>query len=178
MMIVEVDKKMAGVARLAIAILFLPLSLQSTQRIQAVDDPLGVLISGKTFERGKKESKYELYKYEAYRSEGCNIQWNETHKFIENGKQILLTNQTLNVGLETLDPASLSNSKYETGRLVSFTTVRLEPRIKARVKTVYEDLTEDSSTGVSSGYGFYLGSNDDAKKLFAELKSRIKSCKS
>lgn len=170
--------KAAGVVCLTISLLLLP--LQSAQSIQAANDPLSGLISGKTFERGKKESsaKYELYKYEGYRSEGCSVQWNETHQVIENGKQTFLTIQTLTVLLGTIDSTSLSNSKYEAGRVVSFTTVGMEPRIKASVKTVYEDLSEDSSTGFASGYGFYFSSDVDAAKLLVELKSRIRSCKS
>lgn len=162
---------------LAIAMLLIP--LQSAHSVQTAD-PLSSLISGKTFERGRKEStgKYELYKYDGYRSEGCNIQWNETHQVFQNGKQTFLTVQTVSVQLGTIDPTSLSTSRYETGFLVSLNTLGLEPLIKAKVKTTYEDLTEDNSIGLTSGYGFYLSSNVEATKLFAELKKRTKLCKS
>ena len=143
------------------------------------DDPLPRLISNTSFQRGKpSDSNFETYEYGDYSSHGCTISWNETHQIFEGGKRVSSSTQQVEILLTTLELESVRSDKYETGYMVSFTTIDLRPLIQAKVKTIYSDLSEDKSSAFSSGYAFYFSRADAAQGVARELKVRIRRCKS
>jgi|ERR1700686_2134016 len=135
-------------------------------------------INGNVFEVGKRDStsKYEIYKYEAFGSDGCSIRWRETHEIYDAGRRIMLEVQDVMVPLPRINPDSVVTDKSNSGHLVSFATQKLEPGITAHVHSVYGDGSENESTAIQTGYGFYFPDRLVAQSVAKALISAIRSC--
>jgi len=140
---------------------------------------LETAINGNVFEVGKRNaaSKYEIYKYEGFRSDSCSIRWRETHEIYDEGRRILLEVQDVTAPLPIISPDSVETNKISSsGYLVSFTTQKLRLGISARVHSIHEDGSENETGSIASGYGFYFSDGLVAKKVAKALGSAIRSC--
>ena len=154
-----------------------PLLLQShlfgqQERRQTLQE----LISGSQFERGDKSSKYELHKYEDFQVNGCDLQWTGTEQIIEKRQQTSLIVQMLSVSAGDIDDKSFRLDDYYQGKQLSF-TMKEQTFIKANLKTVYADLSEEEGSSFQTGYGFYFTKPEIAKQVLTELSQKITSCK-
>jgi hypothetical protein len=171
---------LSGSINVAMADTWLPAGSQTNELTS--DENLKVLvnaINGTSFEVGKRDSggKYEIYKYEAFLSGVCSIRWRETHEAYNSRRRTLLEVQDLNVSIPAITVGSVDSNKIgNSGRLVSFQTQRLKPGITGSVHTTYEDGSENTSTVIQSGSGFYFSDNIVAQKVVKALTSAIRAC--
>ena len=120
----------------------------------------------------------ELYKYEAFRVDGCSVQWHETHETFEGGRKISTVTQDTTVLLSTLDPSSVREDKIWNSKfLLSFTSSGLRQTIKGHQHIIEEGGRDEEGDSLQSGYGFYLGNEQRARRLAKSLTFAIRECK-
>jgi hypothetical protein len=138
---------------------------------------LGTLIEGNIAEVGKRSAKYDLYRYEAFRFDGCFMGWRETHESYEAEARLSKEIQELTIPLSTLSQASVRVDKIgESAYVVSFTTLKLKTALVSHVRSTYQDLSEDEYDSLQSGGGIYFQSNEVARRVAKALVLGISSC--
>jgi hypothetical protein len=138
---------------------------------------LGTVIDGNTAEVGKGTARYESYKYERFRFEGCSIGWRETHESSEAEKFVSKQVQEVWIPLARLSQTSARVDKVgSSAYVVSFTSLKLKPIIVARVKSTYKDGSEDESSALATGSGIYFQSPEIARRVAKALVTSIGYC--
>lgn len=138
---------------------------------------LGTVIDGSTAEVGKSTGKHESYKYERFRFEGCSIGWRETRESSEAEKFVSKQVQEVWIPLARLSRTSARVDKVgSSAYVVSFTSLKMKPIIVARLKSTYQDGSEDESSALATGGGIYLQSREIARRVASALVTSISYC--
>ncbi|HVQ39789.1 MAG TPA: hypothetical protein VMS31_19770 [Pyrinomonadaceae bacterium] len=138
---------------------------------------LGAVIEGNSAETAKRPARYDSYKYESFKFEGCSLFWRETHESFEGQMRLSKTVQDLTIPLSRLSRSSVRMDKVGGSlHVVSFTTLKLENSIRSRMKSTYQDGSEDTSTSAKSGYGVYFQNGAVADKVARAVVFSIRSC--
>ena len=138
---------------------------------------LGTVVEGNNAQVGKRSARYDSYKYQNYRFEGCTIGWRETHESSANGKFLSKEISDFMIPLDSLSQASVRVDEIGApAYVVSFTTLKQREAIRAQVRSTYEDGSEDDSGRLASGSGIYFQNEDVAKRVAKALVFSMKSC--
>jgi len=146
-------------------------------KLEDILKSLGPAIDGNSAEVGQRATRFDSYKYQDYRFEGCAIGWRETHESSEAGKFLSKEIAELTIPLKSLSQTSVRVDEIGASTyVVSFTTLKLKEAIRARVRTTYEDGKEENSGRSASGNGIYFQNEDIAQRLAKALVLSIKRC--
>lgn len=146
-------------------------------KLEDILQSIGTAIEGNSAEVGQRAARFDSYKYQDYSFEGCVIGWRETHESSEAGKLLSKEIAQIMIPLKTLSPPSVRVDEIGASTyVVSFTTQKLKETIRARVRTTYEDKSEQESGRLASGGGIYFQTEDIAQGLAKSLVLSIERC--
>ena len=146
-------------------------------KLEEILQSIGTAIEGNSAEVGQRAARFDSYKYQDYSFEGCVIGWRETHESSEAGKLLSKEIAQIMIPLKTLSPPSVRVDEIGASTyVVSFTTQKLKETIRARVRTTYEDKSEQESGRLASGGGIYFQTEDIAQGLAKSLVLSIERC--
>ena len=147
------------------------------QRLDGRLKGLGALIEGNIAKVGKLSAKYDLYRYEGFRFDGCFIGWRETHESYEAGARLTQEIQELTIPLAALSKGSVRVDKlYGSAYVVSFTTLKLKGALMSRWRLTRQDGSKEGYRSFQSGGGVYFQSNNVARRVAKALVLSIDSC--
>jgi hypothetical protein len=134
---------------------------------------LGAVMEGNTARVAKPAGGYDAYKYDAFRYEGCDAGWVETHESSDDGVSLRKEAQWVMVPLARLDQSSVREDKIgKSVFLVSFTTLKQKPEIGMRL----QEPTDNLASAFASGAGLYFESEVVAKRVANTLVRSINYC--
>ena len=146
-------------------------------KLEDILKSLATAVDGSNAEVGQRTARFDSYKYQDYRFEGCGIGWRETHESSEAGKLLSKEIAEIMIPLKSLNQTSVRVDEIgASAYVVSFTTLKLKETIRARGRTTYEDGTEQDSGRLASGGGIYFQDEGIARRVAKMLIVGIKRC--
>ena len=140
---------------------------------------LAGVVDGATGELGINKINYDLYSYENFGYEGCDISLRETRKFYENRKLISTRTDDVIIPLGSLVLDSVRLVKVGASLYkVSFTAMKPNPLIGSRQKVTYPDGRTENSYGGREDYGILFREISVARRASRALQLGIHSCQS
>ncbi|HUS11317.1 MAG TPA: hypothetical protein VMZ30_12700 [Pyrinomonadaceae bacterium] len=138
---------------------------------------LGTVIDGNTAQVGKPSGRYDSYKYDGFRFEGCTVGWREAHESSEAEKFLFKEIHEFAIPLAGLSQTSIRVDKIgASAYVISFTSLKLKQSIASRVKTTHQDGSEDEANGYASGTGIYFQNEDIARQVSKVLATVVSYC--